>query len=78
MSFKEYTETLYKFDVESCNYTALVRDKRGVLSVRHSIDCHSMKEYAQELRGNGFRVLKIFKGYVSDVEVSDWQYYNRK
>ena len=67
---------LEKFDTK---YTALVRSKNNGYSVRHaSYDYHSMKELAEELRGNGFKVAKIFVGYVSDVEVSDWQYYNRK
>lgn len=60
-------------------YTALVRNKRsGVYTVRRTNDCNSIKEYAEELRGNGFRVAKIFVGYVSDNEVSEWHYYNRK
>lgn len=59
------------------NYTALVR-RNNVYSIRHDSYCHSMKEYAQELRGNGFKVVKIFVGYVSDIEVSDWQLFNRK
>lgn len=67
---------LEKFDTK---YTALVRSRSNAYSVRHaSYDYHSMKEYAEELRCNGFKVAKIFVGYVSDSEVSDWQLYNRK
>ena len=45
---------LEKFET---NYTALVR-RNNVYSVRHDSYCHSMKEYANELRGNGFKVAK--------------------
>lgn len=60
-------------------YTALVRDKKsGVYSIRRTKEYPNMKLYADDLRGNGFRVAKIFVGYVSDDEVSYWKLDNLK
>lgn len=45
-------------------YMAIVRDKvSGLYSVRRTETCHSMREYADELRRSGFRVAKIFVRY---------------
>ena len=33
---------------------------------------------AQDLRGNGFKVLKVWNGDASDAEVDEWEFLNRK
>lgn len=79
MSFKDLWELTEKFEKETCDYTALVRDKKsGAYSIKRVSGYHNMKELSDDLRGNGFRVTKIFKGNVSDIEVADWHFYNRK
>ena len=35
-------------------------------------------EFAENLRGNGYKVLKVWNGDISDNEVSDWHHLNRK
>lgn len=63
-------------------YTAIIRRGRGLETqtyVRHSVGEHrSMKSFAEEIRANGFRVVKIFNGYFHDAEVDMWLYVNRK
>lgn len=68
-----------KFEEETCDYTALVRDKKsGAYTIKRVSGYRSMKDLSKDLRGNGYKVAKIFKGCVNDIEVSDWQLYNRK
>ena len=57
--------------------TALVRSEEGNLHVKRYGDYNTQNEFATDLRGNGFRVLKIWNGYISDAEVDDWEYLNR-
>ena len=57
--------------------TALVRGENG-LSVKRYDDYKSNKEFAEDLRANGFKVLKIWASYKSDAEVDAWEYLNRK
>ena len=58
--------------------TALVRNERGNLSVKRYDDYRTQKEFADDLRCNGFRVLKIWAGNKSDAEVGEWEMLNRK
>lgn len=58
--------------------TALVRDMSGNLKVIRDDWYDSQSEMADELRGNGFRVLKVWNGNLSDSEVDEWEYLNRK
>lgn len=58
--------------------TALVRNESGALTVKRYDDYGSQKEFADDLRGNGYRVLKIWNGDISDAEVSEWDLLNRK
>lgn len=57
--------------------TALVR-MNGNLSIKRYDDYKSQKEMADDLRANGFRVLKIWNGYKSDGFVDEWEMTNRK
>ena len=57
--------------------TALVRSENG-LSVKRYDDYRSNEEFAEDLRANGFKVLKIWASYKSDAEVDKWEYLNRK
>lgn len=58
--------------------TALVRNERGNLSVKRYDDYNTQREFADDLRCNGFRVLKIWSGIKSDAEVEEWELINRK
>lgn len=58
--------------------TALVRTESKNLKVIRYDDYRSNAEFATDLRGNGYKVLKIWKGYKSDAEVDEWEYFNRK
>ncbi len=58
--------------------TALVRTQSGNLTIKRYDDYKNQKEFAADLRCNGFRVLKIWNGYVSDSAVYDWEFENRK
>ena len=57
--------------------TALVR-MNGNLSIKRYDDYKSQKEMADDLRANGFRVLKIWNGYKSESDVDEWEMTNRK
>lgn len=57
--------------------TALVRIN-GNLSIKRYDDYKSQKEMADDLRANGFRVLKIWNGYKSNAFVDEWEMTNRK
>lgn len=59
--------------------TALARNsKTKNLKIFRSNDYGTQSEMARELRGNGFRVLKIWNGYKTDSEVDHWEWLNRK
>ena len=58
--------------------TALVRREDGNLHICRYDDYNSQKEFAEDLRGNGYAVLKIWNGYISDAEVDEWEFLNRK
>ena len=57
--------------------TALVRGSNG-LSIKRYDDYSSNEEFAADLRGNGFKVLKVWASYKSDAEVDQWEFENRK
>lgn len=58
--------------------TALVRTKQGNLKIIRDDFYNTIKEMATDLRGNGYRVLKIWNGNKTDNEVDEWEYLNRK
>jgi hypothetical protein len=58
--------------------TALVRRENGNLTIKRYDDYKSNAEFADDLRANGFKVLKIWAKNVSDSEVYDWEFANRK
>lgn len=59
--------------------TALARNKiTRNLQIFRDDDYRSQSEFAQDLRGNGFRVLKIWNENKTDSEVDNWELLNRK
>lgn len=58
--------------------TALVRNENGNLSVKRYDDYRTQQEFADDLRANGFKVLKIWNGNKSDAEVDAWELVHRK
>ena len=57
--------------------TALVRNENG-LSIKRYDDYNSNEEFAEDLRGNGYKVLKVWASYKTDAEVDHWELMNRK
>lgn len=58
--------------------TALVRTASGNLKIMRYDDYKTNVEFAADLRYNGFKVLKVWKGNKQDHEVYDWEFLNRK
>lgn len=58
--------------------TALVRTENGNLQIKRYDDYKSNEEMAEDLRSNGFKVLKIWASNKSDAEVDEWEMLNRK
>lgn len=58
--------------------TALVRKENGNLRVVRDDYFKTQKEFAEELRSNGFKVLKIWSKEISDEAVYEWEFLNRK
>lgn len=58
--------------------TALVRTENGNLKVMRYDDYKSQKEMADDLRANGFKVLKIWNQDKPMCEIEEWEYLNRK
>lgn len=59
--------------------TALVRNSETKnLKIFRADDYRTQSEFAQDLRGNGFRVLKIWNENKTDSEVDRWELLNRK
>ena len=59
--------------------TALVRNSETKnLKIFRADDYRSQSEMAQDLRGNGFRVLKIWNEDKADSEIDNWELLNRK
>ena len=57
--------------------TALVKGPNGYTVKRYD-DYRTNAEFAEDLRGNGYRVLKVWARNVSDAEVNEWHLMNRK
>lgn len=58
--------------------TALVRNFEGNLKVIRDDFYSTNDEMASDLRGNGFKVLKVWDGNISDADVDEWEFLNRK
>lgn len=58
--------------------TALVRTKENNLKIIRDDFYRTNDEMAMDLRGNGFKVLKVWNGNVSDIDVDNWEFMNRK
>ena len=58
--------------------TALVRTSNKNLKVIRDDYKQTNTEFAEELRGNGFKVLKVWNRNVEDSEIDEWEFINRK
>ena len=58
--------------------TALVRNQDGNLNIKWYDDYRSNKEFSDDLRANGFRVVKVWAHEMSYSAVMDWEFLNRK
>ena len=59
--------------------TALVRDYNKNLKIIRDKDFYkNQKEFAEDLRGNGYRVLKIWNANLTDSQCDEWELLNRK
>lgn len=58
--------------------TALVRTEAGNLKVIHDDYFTRQADFAEELRANGYRVLKVWNGYKSEADADAWELLNRK
>lgn len=58
--------------------TALVRMDCGNLKIMRYDDYKTNDDFARDLRGNGYRVLHVWKGFKTDFEVDVWETLNRK
>ena len=58
--------------------TALVRTQSGNLRIVRDDFFSRQSEFAEELRGNGYKVLKIWNGNKTDSFVDEWELLNRK
>ena len=57
--------------------TAIVKMGNGTYFKRMD-GYRSQREMAEDLRGNGYRVAKIFNGDKTDEELEEWLFWNRK
>ena len=58
--------------------TALVRTKENNLKIIRDDFYRTNDEMVIDLRGNGFKVLKVWNDDVSDIDVDNWEFKNRK
>lgn len=58
--------------------TAIARNEAGNISVIRDDFYSTNNEMAQELRANGFKVLKVWSRVADDKEVEEWLFLNRK
>ena len=58
--------------------TALIRNMDGNLEIYRSDRYRTNSDMAYELRGNGFKVLKIWNGDIDEDSVMYWLFLNRK
>ena len=57
--------------------TALIK-LNGNLKIIRDEYYSTNKEFENELRANGYKVLKVWNGNKSDKEIEKWEFYNRK
>lgn len=58
--------------------TALVRTQENNLKIIRDDFYRTNDEMSMDLRGNGFKVLKVWNGNISDIDVENWEFMNRK
>ncbi len=58
--------------------TAYVRTPEGNLKTMRQEDYNSKKSFASDLRGNGYKVVKIWNGDVKDEDADGWASINYK
>ena len=58
--------------------TALIKTQENNLKIIRDDFYRTNDEMAMELRGNGFKVLKVWNGNISDIDVENWEFMNRK
>ena len=58
--------------------TAVVRDSNGSLQIKRYDDYKSNAEFAEDLRGNGDKVLEVLKGHKSEQGGDDLVLFNKK
>jgi len=58
--------------------TALIRTQENNLKIIRDDFYKTNDEMAMDLRGNGFKVLKVWNGNVSDIDVDTWEFMNRR
>jgi hypothetical protein len=58
--------------------TALTRTKEGNLKVFRDNEYKTNKEFEEDLRGNGYKVLKVWNGNKTDSQVDEWELLNRR
>ena len=58
--------------------TALVRTQENNLKIIRDDFYRTNDEMSMDLRGNGFKVLKVWNGNISDIDVENWEFINRK
>lgn len=58
--------------------TALVRTKENNLKTFRDDFYKTNSAMADDLRGNGFKVLHIWNKDMKDTEVDEWEFLNRK
>jgi hypothetical protein len=58
--------------------TALVKNEKGNLKIFRNDEYKTLKEFENELKGNGFKVLKVWNGNKTNMEIEEWEFLNRK
>jgi len=58
--------------------TALIRTKENNLKIIRDDFYRTNDEMAMDLRGNGFKVLKVWNGNKTNSECDEWEFLNRK
>ena len=58
--------------------TALIRNQEGNLKIIRDDWFLNKNNFAEELKGNGYKVLKIWNGYIAEDRINDWEFLNRK
>lgn len=58
--------------------TALIRKTNGNLKTIRDEYYRTNKDFEMDLRGNGYKVLKVWDANKTDKDIEKWEYYNRK